>query len=120
MKDMSETATTTTATDRASIRRELTDTHAAYNQLVGEIGDAHWKQRSGIPVWTCGQLAWHIPTSMNFITGQIESAKKGKDGLNLPAFLMPVLFKVSEIRVRLASRSATPASVLADFDAGMT
>jgi DinB superfamily len=112
--------TTTTPTDRQSIRRELTDTQAAYKQLVGEIGDAHWKQRSAIPAWTCGQLAWHIPTSMAFVTGQIESARKGKDGLNPPGFLMPVLFKVSEIRVRLASRNATPESVLADFDAGMT
>src|SRR5206468_1856324 len=31
----------------------------------------------------------------------------------------PLIYKVSEVRVRLASRKATPASVLADFDAGM-
>ena len=45
---MNET-TTTAAADRASIRRELTDTQAAYTELVGQIGDAHWNQRSGIP-----------------------------------------------------------------------
>src|SRR5436190_22882119 len=117
---MNDTTTTTTAaTDRASIRRELTDTHAAYTKLIGEIGDAHWNQRSGIPAWTCGQLAWHIPTSLAFMTGQIESARKKGNGVNPPGFLMPLIYKVSEVRVRLASRKATPASVLADFDAGM-
>src|SRR5438270_5610803 len=116
---MNET-TTAASTDRVSIRRDLAETHAAYVELVGQIGDAHWKQRSGNAAWTCGQLAWHIPTSMAFQIGQIGSAKKKGNGLNLPPFLMPVLYKVSEMRVKVASRKATPASVLADFDAGMT
>src|SRR5438128_7570005 len=104
---MSET-TTAAATDRVSIRRDLAETHAAYIELVGQIGDAHWKQSSGNPAFTCGQLAWHIPTSMAFLTGQIERAKKSGNGLNPPSFLMPVILKVSELRVKLASRKATP------------
>jgi uncharacterized protein (TIGR03083 family) len=115
---MNET-TTTAAPDRASISRELAETQAAYRELVGQIGEARWKQRSGIPAWTCGQLAWHVASSVPFMAGQIEGAKKGK-ALNPPAFLIPLLFKASELRVKVASRKATPASVLADFDAGMT
>jgi uncharacterized protein (TIGR03083 family) len=114
---MNET-TTAAGPDRAAIRAELEATEVAYRQLVGEIGEANWKTRSGIPAWTCGQLAWHLASSTGFIAGQIEGASKGK-GTNPPAFLMPLIFKASEVRVRIASRKATPASVLADFDAGM-
>ena len=114
---MNET-TTAAGPGRGAIRAELEGTDAAYRQLVGEIGDANWKTRSGIPAWTCGQLAWHLASSLGFIAGQLEGATKGK-GTNPPGFLMPLLFKASELRVRVASRKATPASVLADFDAGM-
>jgi uncharacterized protein (TIGR03083 family) len=114
---MNET-TTAAGPDRGAIRAELQATDAAYRQLVGQIDDANWKTRSGIPAWTCGQLAWHLASSLSFIAGQIEGATKGK-ATNPPAFLIPMLFKANELRVRVASRKATPASVLADFDAGM-
>ena len=81
--------------------------------LVGEIGEGGWNKKSSIPEWTCGQLAWHVASSASFLAGQID----GKP-LNPPAFLRPMLYKVSELRVRLLSRKATPASVLTDLDAG--
>ena len=114
---MNET-TVAAGPDRGAIRAELQATDAAYRQLVGQIGDANWKRRSGNAAWTCGQLAWHLASGAGFIAGQIEAGSRGK-ALNPPAFLLPMLFKVSELRVRIASRKATPASVLADFDAGM-
>jgi uncharacterized protein (TIGR03083 family) len=109
--------TTAAGTDRAAIRAELQTTESAYKELVARIDEANWKTRSGIPAWTCGQLAWHLGSSLGFIAGQIEGGVRGKS-TNPPAFLMPMLFKASELRVRIASRKATPASVLADFDAG--
>lgn len=108
----------TAAPDRAAIRSELEAMQTAYRELVGQIGDANWKRPSGIPAWTCGQTAWHIAAGVPFMAGNIENAMKGK-GLNPPSFLMPVLYKMSELRVRIASRKATQASVLADMDAGM-
>ena len=115
---MNETTTATATATRAELRAELEAAQARFHDLVARIGEAHWKQRSGIPAWTCGQLAWHVGGSVAFVTGQVEGAKKGK-ALNPPSLLMPLLLKASELRVRIASRKATPASVLADFDAGM-
>jgi hypothetical protein len=118
---MSETATeqaATAATDRAAIRAEIVATQAAYRELVGRIGDAQWALKSGNPAWTCGQLAWHMAAGTGFITGQIEAARKGK-AMNPPSFLMPVIYKVSELQVKMSSRKATRESVLADFDAGI-
>jgi hypothetical protein len=117
---MSETVTeqATAAPDRAALRAEIVATQGAYRELVGRIGDAQWGLKSGNPAWTCGQLAWHMASGTGFIAGQIDGARKGK-ALNPPSFLMPVIYKVSEVRVRIASRKATRESVLADFDAGI-
>jgi hypothetical protein len=116
---MSETATeeATAAADRVAIRAEIVGMQGAYRELVGRIGDAQWGLKSGNPAWTCGQLAWHMATGTGFIAGMIEGARKGK-ALNPPSFLLPVIYKVSELRVKIASRKATRESVLADFDAG--
>jgi hypothetical protein len=114
---MNDTAPATAPT-RTALRDELTALGPAFQQLVTEIGDANWRTRSGIPAWTCGQLAWHLAQAVAFQAGQIDAAARGK-ALNPPSFLLPVLFKLNELRVRVASRKATPASVLAEFDAGL-
>jgi len=103
--------------DRAALRAELERTRAAYRALVADIGDPKWKLRSGNPAWTCGQLAWHLGASGAFVAGLVENARKGK-GTNPPSFLLGPIFKASELRVKFLSRKATPASVLADYDAG--
>jgi hypothetical protein len=109
----------TTTPGRAELRAELLSAQERFHEMVARIGDAHWKRPSSIPVWTCGQLAWHTAAAVPFLAGQIEGAKKGK-ALNPPSFVKPLLFRLSELRVRIASRNATPASVTADFDAGIT
>ena len=110
---------TTMTADRAAIRAAVESMAPDFAALVAEIGEGGWKKKSGIPAFTCGQLAWHMAASTSFLTGQIEGASKGK-ALNPPAFLRPMLFKMSELRVRVASRKATPASVLADLRDGTT
>ena len=108
---------TTMTPDRAVIRSAIEAMAPEFATLVGTIGDARWKTKSGIPGFTCGQLAWHLASATGFLAGETAKAKDGK-ALNPPAFLRPVLYKMSEWRVRVASRKATPASVLADFDSG--
>ena len=108
---------TTVTPDRVVIRGAIEAMSPEFATLVGEIGDGGWKTKSGIPAWTCGQLAWHLAAGTSFLAGEIAKAKDGK-ALNPPAFLRPVLYKLSEWRVRVVSRKATPASVLADFDSG--
>ena len=106
---------TTVTPDRAAIGGAIATMAPEFATLVGEIGDGGWKTKSGLPAYTCGQLAWHLAAGTSFLAGEIAKAKDGK-ALNPPAFLRPVLYKMSEWRVRVASRKATPASVAADFD----
>lgn len=115
---MTETTTEqAVGSDRAAIRAALDATTTQYRAAVEAIPAADWKARSGNPGWTRGQLAWHVAASGDFVAGLVENARKGK-GTNVPAFAMPLLFKLSELRVRMKSRGATPESVLRDYDAG--
>jgi Mycothiol maleylpyruvate isomerase N-terminal domain len=107
---------TTVTPDRVVIRGAIEGMAPGFASLLDEIGDGRWETKSGIPTYTCGQLAWHLASGTAFLAGEIAKAKDGK-ALNPPAFLRPVLYKMSEWRVRVVSRKATPASVVADFDA---
>lgn len=107
---------TTETPDRIGTRRSIEAMMPEFMSLVKQMGDTGWTAKSGLPAYTCGQLAWHLAAGTAFLAGEIEKAKDGK-ALNPPAFVRPVLYKLSELRTRLLSRKATPASVLADFDA---
>jgi hypothetical protein len=109
---------TTVTPDRAAIRGSIEAMAPEFATLLGEIGDAGWKTKSGLPAYTCGQLAWHLASGTAFLAGEIAKAKDGK-ALNPPAFLRPVLYKANELRVRVVSRKATPAAVRSDFDAAV-
>ena len=104
--------------DRAVIRGAIEAMGPEFATLLGEIGDGGWKTKSGIPAYTCGQLAWHLASGTAFLAGEIAKAKDGK-ALNPPAFVRPILYKMSELRVRVVAGKATPTSVLADFDTGL-
>ena len=109
---------TIVAPDRVAIRGTIEAMSPDFATLMREIGDGGWKTKSGIPAYTCGQLAWHLAKGTSFLAGEIAKAKDGK-ALNPPAFVRPILYKLSEWRTRIVSRSATPAAVLADFDAAV-
>ncbi len=106
---------TSQAVDRAAIRSDLERTHESYHQLVGAIPDAKWDATSGNRAFTCGQLAWHLASSIDFTAGLIEAARKGKQ-TSVPSFVMPLAYKINEMRIRRRSRGATRESVLADYD----
>jgi hypothetical protein len=107
------------AADRAAMRAAIEATQAECREAIAGISDEGWRAPSGSnPGWTRGQLAWHVGSSVDFFAGQIESARKGR-AINPPSFLLPTIFKMSEVRVRFKSRRATRESVLADVDAGV-
>jgi hypothetical protein len=106
---------TAVTSDRAAIRRAIDGMSPEFAKLVEEIGDRGWQMKSGLPAYTCGQLAWHLASGTAFLAGEIAKAKDGKE-LNPPAILRPVLYKMNEWRVRVVSRKATAGSVRADFD----
>ncbi|MDP9238498.1 MAG: DinB family protein [Chloroflexota bacterium] len=117
---MNETVETEAgAADRASIRAGLEATQARYQQAIAGIPDEGWRAASGSnPGWTRGALAWHVASSVNFIAGEIERARKGK-ALNPPSFLVPLVFRANGLRVKFASRKADRNSVLEDYDAAI-
>jgi uncharacterized damage-inducible protein DinB len=106
-------------TGRVAIKAAIETAAADFAKVVADIGDAGWKKKSGIPAWTCGQLAWHVAQAFEFNAAQIKNASTSGKALNPPAFMRPTLYKLSELRVRLLSRKATPASVLTDLNAGI-
>ena len=110
---MVETATTAPV-DRAAVRGGLERTHEAYRELIGEIPDAKWRATSGNRAFTCGQLAWHLASSVGFAADLVEAARKGKQ-TNVPSFVMPLAYRLNEVRIRRGSRRATRDSVLADY-----
>ena len=107
--------TTTAAHDKTGIRTELEATHDAYRGLIASIPDGKWDTTSGNAAFTCGQLAWHLASGVDFAAGIIESARKGKAAY-FPKFLMPLGYKINERRIRSRSKAATRDSVLADYD----
>ena len=113
---MAEMATSP-AVDKAAIRGDLVRTHEAYRELVGQIPDGKWGATSGNRAFTCGQLAWHLASGVDFTAGIIEAARKGKQ-TSVPSFLMPLGYKINEMRIRRRSKTATRASVLADYEQG--
>lgn len=111
---MPETTTAPTA-DKAAIRNGLAQTYEAYRELVGQIPEDKWGMKSGNGAFSCGQLAWHIASGLDFSADLIEAARKGKQ-TNVPSFLMPLGYKINEFRIRSRSKNATRESVLADYD----
>src|SRR5207244_7391439 len=86
-----------------------------YAELVSQIPDGKWRATSGNNAFTCAQLAWHIASGLDFSAGIIEAARKDKQ-TNVPSFLMPLGYKLNELRIRRRSRDATRESVLADYE----
>ena len=50
----------TVSADRVAIRTAIEAMSPEFAALVEEIGDGRWETKSGIPAYTCGQLAWHL------------------------------------------------------------
>lgn len=111
---MPETVTAPAA-DKAAIRSDLERTHSAYRELISQIPEDKWGVKSGNSAFTCGQLAWHIASGLDFSAGIIDAARKGKQ-TNVPSFLMPIGYKLNEFRIRSRSKNATRESVLVDYD----
>ncbi|HZP58036.1 MAG TPA: DinB family protein [Dehalococcoidia bacterium] len=111
---MTETMTSP-ALDKAAIRAGLERTRAAYRELVAAIDDDRWRTPSGNPAFTCGELAWHLASGVAFSAGIIEAARRGKQA-SVPRFLMPLGYRINEMRIRRGARNATRESVLADYD----
>ncbi len=109
------TSTTTSPVDKAALRSELEATLAAFRELVGQLPDAKWNAKSANAAFTCGQLAWHIVSGVDFSAEIIENARKGKQ-TNVPSFLMPLGYKINERRIRSRSKNATRDSVLTEYE----
>ena len=112
---MTDTIATTPTVDKTALRADLERARDASRALISEIPEAKWDATSGNPDFTCGQLAWHLASAVDFAAGLIENALKGKQTY-FPSVLMPVGNRINAMRIRRGARGATRDSVLADYD----
>ncbi len=109
------TSSPTPVATKGTLRSDLERTHNEFRELIGAIPDEKWGTASGNGAFTCGQLAWHIASGVEFSVELIENARIGKQN-NLPSFIMPLAYKINEFRIKRRSKNATRDSVLADYD----
>ena len=99
---MTDTIATTHAVDKTALRADLERARDASRALISEIPEAKWDATSGNPDFTCGQLAWHLASAVDFAAGLIENALKGKQ-VYFPSVLMPVGNRINATRIRRGS-----------------
>ncbi|MDE2745564.1 MAG: DinB family protein [Chloroflexota bacterium] len=105
----------TEITNADEARAAIAQARAEFRELVQGLSDAEWGRKSHNSGWTNGQLCWHIAFTAGGGGMRVSRLRQGK-GFDPPGPLMAVLHLLSEWIVRIRSRGATPATVLALFD----
>jgi hypothetical protein len=100
--------------DREAIRSELEATRIAFQEVVGELAESEWRRKSATTAWTIGELLMHLTQSLETVPDQVESARKGKDFMNLPLFIFN---PIKVLVVRLMARKETLRSIGARYNA---
>lgn len=104
-------------TNADEARTAMAEARDGFRELVLGLSEDEWSRKSDNAGWTNGQLCWHVAFGAGAGERSISRLRQNK-GMNPPAPLMAVFNFMSLWMVRIRSRSATPASVLAFFDEG--
>lgn len=106
--------------DRTLLRAELETTRLAFHRLVGSLTDEGWRTKSPNSAWTMGEVLVHLTWALEQLPAEIAGARLGKGMFNFPKPLAPLVDLLSYWLNRWFARNATPASLLARYDAAMT
>jgi hypothetical protein len=101
------------SSQREQLRAEMETTRDLFMELASKTNDANWRNRSGNPAWTVGQVMGHIVMIYSAIPWKLERVRKGKGAPGLPAFLFDPLNAIS---TRLSTRKYTPQNIAASYD----
>jgi len=93
--------------DKAALRQQLEDCHLDYPKLLGEVTPTKLRQRSASTAWTLGELLTHMADNYVRLPAEIDSARKGKDYLNPPAIMRPLIPTMNRIMAQRSARGQT-------------
>jgi hypothetical protein len=102
-----------TSDRREQLREELESTRDLYMELVSLSNNANWRNRSGNPAWTVGQMLGHIVMYYRPIPWMMKRVRKGKGSPGLPGFLFNPF---NSLVTRLYTRRYTPENIAAAYD----
>jgi hypothetical protein len=98
---------------RDQIRAELETTRDLFMELASKTNDANWRNRSGNPAWTVGQMLGHIVMYFGGIPWMMKRVRQGKGAPGMPAFLFD---RINALATRLLTRKYTPQNIAAAYD----
>src|SRR6476661_3627205 len=102
--------------DRQAILAELEATRVAFHELLDSLSDAELTRPSANAGWTVKEDLWHIAYAVGFMSGLIERARTGRQGLRfIPA---PLRDWGSLQLVRWSARRTDRAALARRYDAG--
>ena len=105
------------APDRAALCADLEATRRAFRDLVASVGEAGWHQPSAGTTWTKGQLLVHLADALARLPTELAHARRGRDYLNPPRPLLPLVPTIGWLMTWWSARGQTPASTLARYEA---
>ena len=103
--------------DRAALRADLEATHRAFGDLVASIDERGMQRRSAATAWTNCQVLQHVVDALARLPTEIDHARRGRDFLNPPPWLLPLMPRVNWFITWWNARGQTPARVLAGYEA---
>jgi len=103
--------------DRAALGADLEATRKAFHDLVASIGEQGWHRRSAAMGWTNGQVLQHLVDALARVPAELEHARRGRDYLNPPRWLLPLMPRLNWLITRWNARGQTAARVLAAYAA---
>jgi hypothetical protein len=98
---------------KAALRQELEATRTLFFDLASQASADNWKNQSGNPAWTVGQVMGHIVMIFSAIPWKMERLRKGKGAPGLPKFLFDPLNALS---TRMGTRKYTPENIRSKYD----
>jgi hypothetical protein len=103
--------------DRTVLRADLETTHQAFRDLVASVGGQGWHRRSSSTDWTNGQVLQHVLDALVRLPTEIEHARRGRDYLNPPQWLLPLMPRLNWFITCWHARGQTPARLLEGYEA---
>ncbi len=103
-----------TSAQRVAVRTELEATREAFHTLLSELSDDDWQRQCPDSEWTVRETLAHVVRSMNFFSGQIDRARKGR-GIPrvLPSFIVN---RINTSMTRRNARNTTPQLLAQQYD----
>jgi hypothetical protein len=103
--------------DRQAVRERLTATRVGFHALLDGFTDDDLRRPSANPAWSVGAVLSHLVWSLELLSREVASARKGKGMFNLPPLLRDWL---NMQLTRFGARGQTLSTLRRRYDAAFT